>query len=89
MPAMGNSVSLTVGHKLPTYPVGGQLPLEATGDGQAPRVHGPWVKVSPFHAATILMLVTLGPVTSSLQIIFRSEPSSDLLDHFATIGIVD
>ena len=31
----------------------------------------------------------LGRVTSSLQIIFRSEPSSDLLDHFATIGIVD
>lgn len=45
-------------------------------------------KVSLFHAATSLMLVRSARVTSLLQIIFRSEPSSDLLDHFATIGIV-
>jgi len=26
--------------------------------------------------------------TLSFQVIFSSQPSSDLLDHFATIGIV-
>jgi hypothetical protein len=30
-----------------------------------------------------------GAIADGRQIIFRSEPSSDLLDHFATIGIVD
>ena len=41
------------------------------------------------HVATILMLVAFDDFTLSLQIIFRFEPSGDLLDHFATIGIVD
>ena len=45
------------------------------------------LKVSLFHAP-ILMLKTLGPGHWSLQIIFRPEPSSDLLDHFATLGVV-
>jgi hypothetical protein len=34
------------------------------------------------------MLVAFDGFTLSLQIIFRPEPSSDLLNHFATIGIV-
>ena len=45
-------------------------------------------EVKRYHPSALTFL-TLGTVTLSLQIIFRSEPSSDLLDHFATIGIVD
>jgi hypothetical protein len=29
-----------------------------------------------------------GPAKSSFQVIFPFEPRSDLLDHFATIGVV-
>jgi hypothetical protein len=33
--------------------------------------------------------VTRDGVTSALQVIFHFEPRSDLLDHFATVGVVD
>jgi hypothetical protein len=40
------------------------------------------------HAACRRWRHERGPARSALQVIFPFEPRSDLLDHFATIGVV-
>jgi hypothetical protein len=40
------------------------------------------------HAADRRWRHERGPARSALQVIFPFEPRSDLLDHFATIGVV-